>query len=188
MEKQKAPLFFSKPAEFRKWLEKNQEKETELLIGFYKIATGKPSMTWSESVDQALCYGWIDGVRKSIDEESYSIRFTPRKKGSIWSNVNIKKVEELTKKELMQPKGIEAFKLRTAEKSGIYSFENEAKDLGTAFEKQFKVNANAWEFFNKQAPSYRKTIIGWIVSAKQEATRLSRLQKTIEACEKGKRL
>jgi len=182
------PIFFPKPLDFRNWLAQNHQKETELLVGFYKINSGKPSLTWSESVDEALCYGWIDGVRKSIDEHSYMIRFTPRKPTSIWSNININKVAELTKKGLMQPAGIAAFKLRKEEKSGIYSFEIEPKELSAEFEKKFKENDVAWNFFITQAPSYKKVMIHWIMAAKQTATQISRLEKTIIASEKQKRI
>jgi Uncharacterized protein conserved in bacteria len=180
--------FFASPEAFRKWLEKHHETEKELLVGFYKVGTGKPSMTWSESVDQALCFGWIDGVRKSIDKGNYSIRFTPRKPTSIWSAINIKKVDELTKAGLMMPAGQKAFALRREDKSGIYSHEKEPAKLDPSYEKQLKANKTAWIFFEKQAPSYKKVIIHWIMSAKQEKTRLSRLEKTIRGSELGKRL
>jgi uncharacterized protein YdeI (YjbR/CyaY-like superfamily) len=183
-----APTFFSTQEEFREWLKKNHRKETELLVGFWKVGTKKPSMSWSQSVDQALCFGWIDGVRKSIDEESYSIRFTPRKPTSIWSAINIKKIEELTKAGLMTSEGIKAFELRKEEKSAIYSHEKEPATLDPEFEKQFKANKKAWEFFNNQAPSYKKVMLHWIMSAKQEKTRLSRLEKTIRESESGKRV
>lgn len=183
-----AATFFATPQEFRKWLEKHHTSEKELLVGFYKVGTKKPSMTWSESVDQALCFGWIDGVRKSIDEHSYSIRFTPRKPTSIWSAINIKKVEELTKAGLMTLEGQKAFDLRKEEKSAIYSHEKEPATLDPDYEKQFKANKKAWEFFNNQAPSYRKVMLHWIMSAKQEKTRLSRLEKTIRESELGKRI
>jgi uncharacterized protein YdeI (YjbR/CyaY-like superfamily) len=183
-----APTFFSTQEEFREWLKKNHRKETELLVGFWKVGTKKPSMSWSQSVDQALCFGWIDGVRKSIDEESYSIRFTPRKPTSIWSAINIKKIEELTKAGLMTSEGIKAFELRKEEKSAIYSHEKEPATLDPEFENQFKANKKAWEFFNNQAPSYKKVMLHWIMSAKQEKTRLSRLEKTIRESESGKRV
>src|SRR6187549_365301 len=122
--KQMTPTFFANQSDFRKWLQKNHTKETELLVGFYKVGSGKPSMTWSQSVDQALCFGWIDGVRKSIDKDSYQIRFTPRKQTSIWSAVNIKKIEELTKQGLMQPEGLASFEKKQEAKSKIYSHEN----------------------------------------------------------------
>jgi len=180
--------FFKDHTAFRKWLERNHKKEKELVVGFYKKASEKFNMTWSESVDQALCYGWIDGIRRSIDKDSYSIRFTPRRTTSVWSNINIKKVEELTKQGLMQPAGLEIYKQRKEEKSGIFSYESEAKQLEKDLEGKFKANDGAWEFFTRQAPSYRKMIIHWILSAKQEATRARRLEKVIAESEKQKRL
>jgi uncharacterized protein YdeI (YjbR/CyaY-like superfamily) len=180
--------FFETQEKFREWLEKNHQKETELLVGFWKVGTKKPSMSWSQSVDQALCFGWIDGVRKSIDEESYSIRFTPRKPTSIWSAINIKKIEELTKAGLMTLEGKKAFELRKEEKSAIYSHEKEPSALDPEFEKQFKANKKAWEFFSNQAPSYKKVMLHWIMTAKQEKTRISRLEKTIRESESGKRV
>lgn len=175
------PVFFAKHSDFRKWLTNNHKKEKELLVGFYKVDSGKPSINWSQSVDEALCFGWIDGVRKSIDEESYCIRFTPRKPKSNWSAINIKKVDELIKKGLMKQEGLAAFKLRTENRSEIYSHENETKKLNPAFENKFKTNKKAWEFFNSQAPSYQKVMIHWIMSAKQEKTQINRLEKTITA-------
>ena len=173
------PKFFSTQDDFRKWLEENHQKESELLVGFYKVGTKKSSMTWSESVDQALCFGWIDGIRKSIDKESYQIRFTPRKSTSIWSAVNIKKIEELTEKELMFPAGIEAFEKRKEHKSKIYSHENNPKEFSEEFLKLFKANKKAWQYFEKLAPSYKKTSIHWVINAKQEVTQLKRLQQLI---------
>ena len=182
------PKFFKEPSEFRSWLDKNHESETELLVGFYKVASGKKSITWPESVDQALCYGWIDGVRKSLGEDSYTIRFTPRKPTSIWSSVNIRKIEELTKAGLMTPKGHNAFSLRTEARSEIYSHEKGSVAFDAEIEKIFTSNAKAWDFFSAQPPSYRKVITHWISSAKQEKTRLSRLAKAIAASEEGMRL
>ncbi|WP_337967804.1 YdeI/OmpD-associated family protein [uncultured Flavobacterium sp.] len=182
------PTFFPTQEKFREWLEKHHQKETELLVGFYKVSTKKPTMSWSESVDQALCFGWIDGIRKSIDEESYTIRFTPRKKSSIWSVINIKKVETLTKAGLMKEAGIKAFELKSDERSKIYSHENEAYVLDPELEKQFKANETAWEYFNNQAPSYKKVIIHVIMSAKQEKTRIARLEKAIKFSAEGKRM
>jgi uncharacterized protein YdeI (YjbR/CyaY-like superfamily) len=181
-------IFFETQEEFRNWLEKNYKTEKELLVGFYKVGTKKPSITWSQSVDHALCFGWIDGVRRSIDDESYSIRFTPRKPTSIWSAINISKVGELTKAGLMKPEGLQAFELRKEEKSAIYSHEKELATLDPEFEKQFKANKKAWEFFNNQAPSYKKVMLHWIMSAKQEKTRVSRLEKTIRESEEQKRV
>jgi len=180
--------FFSTQDEFRKWLEKNHKTETELLVGFYKVSSLKPSMTWSQSVDQALCFGWIDGVRRSIDEESYSIRFTPRRKTSIWSDINIKKVEELTLKNLMTPEGLKAFSYRKEHKSGVYSHENELAEFDAQFEKMFVKNKLAHEFFETQAPSYKRVMKHWVMSAKQEKTRLSRLEKLIRESEEQRRI
>jgi uncharacterized protein YdeI (YjbR/CyaY-like superfamily) len=171
--------FFAKQSEFRKWLDKNHKKETELLVGFYKINSGKPSMTWSQSVDEALCFGWIDGVRRSIDKDSYQIRFTQRKPTSIWSAVNIKKIEELTKQGLMQPAGLVSFENRKENKSKIYSYENEEIKFSSEFEKLFKVNKIAWDYFQSLAASYRKPSTNWVMSAKQEATRIKRLNELI---------
>lgn len=182
------PKFFAEQDEFRNWLAKHHASETELLVGFYKVGSGKPSMTWPESVDQALCFGWIDGVRRRIDDESYSIRFTPRKPGSIWSAVNIRKVGELKEAGLMHPAGIAAFERRSEAKSKIYSYEKAASELSPEFETQFRKNKKAWEFFSTQAPSYRKVMIHHIMDAKQEKTRASRLAATIEASAKNLRL
>ena len=177
------PKFFSTQENFRKWLEENHLSSAEILVGFYKVGTKKPSMTWSESVDQALCFGWIDGLRKSIDGESFQIRFTPRKPNSIWSAINIKKIEELTKKELMFPAGIAAFEKRQEHQSKIYAFETEAMQLSEEFLKIFMSNQIAWEYFENLAPSYKKTSIHWIMSAKQEATQQKRLQQLISDSE-----
>jgi len=182
------PLFFAKQKEFRKWLKENHKKATEVLVGYYKVASGKPSITWSQSVDEALCFGWIDGVRRSIDSESYYNRFTPRRPNSNWSAINIKKVEMLIENGLMQSAGLEAFNKRKEEKSKVYSFENEAKKLPPPYEKQFKANKKAWEYYTSQAPSYQKMVAHWIISAKQEKTRLSRLEKAIAESEKQKRI
>ena len=163
-------------------------KETELIVGFYKVSSNKPSITWSESVDQAICFGWIDGVRKSIDDESYCIRFTPRKPTSIWSAINIKKVEELSKKGLIHPAGIEAFKKRKENKSRIYSYEKEAVVLQKDFEKKFKANKKAWQFFNNMASSYTRTAIHWVMSAKREETKHKRLEELIKDSEQGRKI
>lgn len=180
--------FFPTQTNFRRWLEENHERETELLVGFYKVGSGKPSMTWSQSVDEALCFGWIDGVRRSIDAESYSIRFTPRKSKSVWSAVNIKKVEELTEKGLMKTAGLAAFAKREESKSRIYAYENELKNFSADFEKQFKANKKAWNFFEKQANWYKKKATGWVMTAKQDATRKSRLEKLITESENERKV
>lgn len=142
-------------------------------------------MNWSESVDQALCFGWIDGIKHSIDKESYQIRFTPRRKTSIWSAVNIEKVEKLTKQGLMQEAGLEIFKHRKESKSKIYAFENEEVKLSVDLEEIFKENKIAWDFFQTLAPTYRKPSLNWVMSAKQETTRLKRLKEIIADCENG---
>jgi uncharacterized protein YdeI (YjbR/CyaY-like superfamily) len=182
------PTFFANQSEFRKWLEKNHQKEAELLVGFYKVDSGKPSMTWSQSVDQALCFGWIDGLRKSIDKESYCIRFSPRKKTSNWSAVNIKKVEELINAGQMTEAGLKAFSFRTESKSQVYSYENKSIQFDQNYDEQLKKNKLAFDFFNKQAPSYKKAVIRWIMSAKQEKTRQARLNKLISESENHRRI
>ena len=184
-DKQMAPTFFAKQSDFRKWLQKNHDKKTELLVGFYKVDSGKPSMTWSQSVDEALCFGWIDGVRKSIDKNSYQIRFTRRKSTSIWSAINIKKIEELTKQGLMEPAGLASFEKRTEGKSKIYSYEKEKVELTQNFKKLFKANKKAWNYFQSLAPSYRKVSAHWVMSAKQETTQIKRLNQLIADSEAG---
>jgi len=184
-----SPHFFKTETDFRQWLDAHYDKEAELLVGFYRTGSGKESITWPQSVNQALCYGWIDGVRKSRDAESYTIRFTPRRSTSIWSAVNIKKMEELQALGLMQPAGLEAFAKRKESKSKIYSHaQKEAAVLSADFEAAFKANASAWEFFMKQAPSYRNMVIHIIMTAKQEKTKLSRFEKLLNASAEGKRL
>lgn len=177
--------FFEKPSGFRKWLQKNHKKETELVVGYYKTGSGRPSMTWSESVDQALCFGWIDGVRQSIDKDSYQIRFTPRKPGSIWSAVNIKKMEVLKEQGLLQPAGIAAFEKRKEERSKVYSHEKEETQFAKPYLALFKANKKAWKYFESLAPSYQKLSKHWVMSAKQEATQRKRLQQVITESELG---
>lgn len=174
-----APTFFEKQADFRKWLEKNHQKETELVVGFYKVDSGKSSITWSQSVDEALCFGWIDGVRTSIDKNSYQIRFTQRKPTSIWSAINIKKIEELIQQGLMQPAGLASFEKRTENRSRIYTHEVGPVNFSPGFEKQFQANKTAWDYFQSLAPSYQKLSTNWVMSAKQEATQIKRLNQLI---------
>lgn len=181
-------VYFKNPVEFRKWLKSNHKKETELIVGFYKKDSGKFNMTWSEAVDEALCFGWIDSTRRTVDDISYCNRFTPRKKTSNWSAINIAKVEALIKAGKMMPAGIEAFKQRKEEKSGVYSFESDTKVLSPALEKVLKKHNAARDFFLKQAPSYRRIIVHWVMSAKREATREARLEKMIKHSEAGKRV
>jgi len=185
---QMKPTFFATPADFRQWLKKNHASATELWVGFHKKGTGKPSITRPESVDQALCFGWIDGLRKSFTAESYMIRFTPRKATSIWSAVNTKRARELTRLGLMQPAGTKAFGRRNAEKSIRYSFEQAHVKLNPVYEKQFRTNQRAWEFFQSQPPGYRKVSTWWVLSAKQEVTRQRRLAALISDSEAGRRI
>jgi uncharacterized protein YdeI (YjbR/CyaY-like superfamily) len=174
--------------DFRRWLEKNHATMQELWVGYYKKSSREPSITWPESVDEALCFGWIDGIRKSVDDLRYTIRFTPRRRGSIWSAVNIKRARELSDKGLMKPPGMAAFDARKENRSGIYSYEQRSANLDAPYEKRLRQNKAAWDFFYAQAPSYRKAIGWWIVSAKQEVTRLKRLEKLITESGRGERL
>ena len=182
------PEFFQTPADFRTWLENNHATATELWVGFYKKDSEKPSITWPESVDQALCFGWIDGIRKRVDEISYQIRFTPRRRGSIWSATNIKRAKELVRQRQMRPSGLKAFAARIENRSGIYSYEQRTTELEEPYVTLLKRNTGAWNFFQTQPPSYRKIICWWIVSAKKQETRMARLAKLISESAKGKRL
>ena len=182
------PKFFPTQTDFRRWLEENHETATAIIVGYYNVKSGKGGMNWSESVDQALCFGWIDGVRRKIDEESYCNRFTPRRANSNWSAVNIAKVADLTEKGLMKPAGIAAFAKRAESRSGIYAYENELKQFSDEFEKQFRANEKSWEFFEKQANWYKKQMVNWVMTAKQEVTREKRLSKLIAESESGTKL
>ena len=182
----KQVLFFSTAEEFRAWLDRNHASEAELFVGFYKKASRKPSITWPESVDAALCYGWIDGVRNTIDEARYQIRFTPRKPTSTWSAVNVKRIADLKKLGLMRPAGIRAFEARRGDKTGIYAYEQRKNaKLPAAFEKKFRANKKAWAFFQSQPPWYQRTASYRVISAKQEATREKRLAQLIHDSEAG---
>jgi uncharacterized protein YdeI (YjbR/CyaY-like superfamily) len=182
------PKFFRTPADFGTWLEKNHATAAELWVGFYKKDSGKPSITWPESVDEALCFGWIDGIRKRVNEISYQIRFTPRRRGSIWSAINIKRVKELVEQKRMRPAGLKAFAARSENKSGVYSYEQRPNELEQPYAAYLKQNNAAWDFFQTQPSSYRKMIGWWIISAKKEETRMARLAKLISESAKGKRL
>ena len=182
------PTFFPTPADLRKWFRKNHATATELWIGFYKVGRGKPSVTWPESVDEALCCGWIDGIRKTIDEDSYKIRFTPRRPRSVWSAVNIKRVKVLSDEKRMLPAGRKAFEARRENRSGIYSYEQRPQDLPQPYLGEMKRNKAAWAFFAAQPPSYRKVMTWFILSAKREETRLQRLKKLIDVSATGKRM
>jgi len=181
-------VFFPTQKDLRKWFEKNHKNEKELFAGYYKVSSGKPSIAWSESVDVALCFGWIDGIRRSVDDESYCIRFTPRNPKSNWSAVNIKKVEELTKLGLMKPEGLKAFGFRKEEKSKIYAYENPKGEFDKSFEKLFRSNKKAWAFYQTKTPTYRKVTTRWVMSAKQESTRLKRLNELITDCAAGRNI
>lgn len=181
------PIFFTKPSEFHIWLEKNHDKASEIWVGFHKKSSGKPSITMSESVDEALCFGWIDSVRRSVNETSYANRFTKRKARSTWSAINIRRAKELIRLGRMQPAGLKAFEQRSDERSAIYSYEQrQSAKLGSAFEKQFRTNNKAWKFFRAQAPWYQRVAAFWVVSAKKDDTRLKRLAKLMEDSENGR--
>ncbi len=183
------PLFFATPADFRAWFKKHAATSPELIVGFHKKGTGTPSITWPESVDEALCVGWIDGVRKRIDDDTYQIRFTPRKSTSNWSAINIARVADLTSQGRMQPAGLAAFARRSEAKSGIYAYEQRHSAVHSPdFEARFRKQKKAWAFFEAQPPGYRKQMIWRIVSAKQEATREKRLLGLIEASKEERRL
>jgi uncharacterized protein YdeI (YjbR/CyaY-like superfamily) len=183
------PRFFATPADFREWLAEHHTDASELWVGFHKKATGKPSITWPESVDEALCVGWIDGVRKRLDDESYMIRFSPRRASSIWSAVNVKRIAELIRQGRVLPAGLKAFEQRSEKKTGLYSYEqrHQAK-LDEALDQLFRANQAAWAFFEAQTPGYRKIMIFWVVSAKKEETRRKRLARLIDACARGEQI
>ncbi|UXX79160.1 YdeI/OmpD-associated family protein [Reichenbachiella carrageenanivorans] len=174
-------IFFSTASEFGKWLDSNHQKLTEQWIGFYKVKSGIPSMTWPESVDQALCYGWIDGLRKSIDESSYKIRFTPRKLRSHWSVVNLEKMKALMAENLVAPAGLAIYEQRDKSNTNQASFERKDVSLSPGYEEVLKKNEEAWNFFEGLSPSVKKASVWWVISAKQEATRQRRLKVLIES-------
>jgi len=180
--------FFATPAEFRRWLERNHAKAKELWVGFYKKGTGKPSITWPEAVAEALCYGWIDGVRRSIDDDSYRIRFTPRKPNSTWSAVNIRTAQELIAAGRMRPAGLAAFQNRREDLQRRYSFEQGKVAFEPWMEAEFRKRKKAWAFFESQPPSYRKTATWWVISAKREETRRKRLQTLIDDSAASRRI
>ena len=183
------PIFFGSPEEFRAWLEEHHATATELLVGFHKKSTGRPTMTWTESVREALCFGWIDGIRRSLGDESYTIRFTPRKLRSNWSSLNVRHVEELIREGRMTPAGLAAYEARTPGRTGVYAFEQRhAARLEPDQEERFRADPKAWEFFQAQPASYRQTAIYWVVSAKREETRARRLATLISDSAAGRRL
>jgi uncharacterized protein YdeI (YjbR/CyaY-like superfamily) len=180
--------FFPTQSDLRKWFTRNHKQSDEIWVGYYKKDTGKKSITWQESVDEALCFGWIDGIRKSINEESYKIRFTPRRKGSNWSAVNIKRIKELIKFGLVKPAGLEVFKNRDAKKDEQYSFEQQKVELPKTFEKKIKANSKAWEYFIKLPPYAKRLSTWWVISAKREETKLKRLDILIQCSEEGRKI
>ncbi|MGC2109477.1 MAG: YdeI/OmpD-associated family protein [Candidatus Korobacteraceae bacterium] len=182
------PTFFPSPSEFRKWLEKNHAEARELLLGFHRKDSGKPSITYPEALDQALCFGWIDGIRRRFDPSSYTIRFTPRKPGSIWSAVNTKRAGELMKQERMHAWGQKVFDERDQKKSELYSYERQNCKFEGALEKKFRANKKAWQFYQAQAPWYRRTCCWWVISARQEETRLRHLAQLIQDSAQGRRI
>lgn len=186
----RTPIFFATAAEFRDWLDQHAATATEVVVGFHKRVTGTPSIDWPESVDEALCHGWIDGVRTRIDDKTYKIRFTPRKAVSTWSAVNIGRAEALILEGRMRPAGLAAFERRQEEKSRVYSFEQpkELVELSPAHEVVFLRHPQAWAFFQDQPDGYRRTVIWHILSAKKPETQLARLEKLIEASGRGERI
>jgi uncharacterized protein YdeI (YjbR/CyaY-like superfamily) len=181
------PVFFATEADFRRWLEANHATAPELLVGFWKKGSGKASIDWPQARDQALCFGWIDGVRRSLGEDSYTIRFTPRRKGSIWSKVNVERYQALTAAGQMTPAGEQAYE-ENKHKSGLYSYENEQKELTAEETALFRKNKVAWGYWEEQPPSYRKTVLHWVTSAKKPETRARRLAQLIEDSGSGRRI
>jgi uncharacterized protein YdeI (YjbR/CyaY-like superfamily) len=181
-------IFFDSQQEFRRWLQKNYAKATECWVGFYKVAARKKGITYKEALDEALCFGWIDAVKKGIDAERWTNRFTPRKKSSIWSQVNIRRYCELKELGLVHPHGEKVFDTRDLRKQNLYSFEQEKVEFSPAFEKKFKANKKAWKHFQSMPPSYRRAATWLVISAKQEKTRESRLATLMAASEKGEKI
>lgn len=180
--------YFAAPDDFRAWLAQHHADVVELWVGYYKKETGEPSVTWPETVEEALCFGWVDGIRKNVDERRFSIRFTPRKPGSVWSAININKAKELIKQRRMQPSGLAAFEARKENRSGIYSYEQRQAVLDGAYGKKLKAHKAAWVYFQAQPASYRKAVCWWVMTAKKEETRLKRLGQLIELSTKGERI
>lgn len=183
------PRFFATPQDFRAWLATHAASADALLVGFHKVGSGQPGMTWPESVDEALCVGWIDGVRRRIDDQRYSIRFTPRRANSTWSAVNIARYAVLLREGRVTPAGVAAYARRTASESRVYSYEQPATAaLSAAEQRAFQRHAPAWRYFEAAPPGYRRTVLHWVCSAKRERTRAERLARLIEACAAGERL
>ena len=187
--KANSPIFFAGSDDFRGWLEKHHQTITEQWVGFHRKSSGRVSITWPEAVDEALCFGWIDGLRKTIDTGSYKIRFTPRRPSSIWSAINIARMTELILEGRVRLAGMTAFQKRTPAKSHVYSYENrKTAILSSAATKLFRTESAAWKFFQQQSKSYRQTAIWWVVSAKRPQTQKNRLQRLIASSKAGRRL
>ena len=185
---QPAPRFFASRARFRAWLATNHARKPELWVGFWKAHTGRKSLTYDEAVDESLCFGWIDGLVKGVDGAAYMQRFTPRRPRSIWSAINIRKVEKLRQAGLMAPAGLAAFEERDPKRAGLYSNENRQVQLSKEFVKRFKARRNAWAFFEKQPPGYRRVAAFWVMSAKRAETRDRRLGRLIVDSDRGVRV
>ena len=182
------PIFFIRAAEFRQWLTRHYDHEKEVLVGIYRKGAGRDGMSYAEAVDEALCFGWIDGVTHKVDEISYAIRFTPRKARSNWSLINVRNVSRLMKAGQLHPAGVKAFEAREEKRTGVYSFEQAAKELPPSYEQEFRSNVAAWKFFQAQAPYYRRLLTHKVVSPKQEVTRRRWLNRLIEASAAGRRV
>jgi uncharacterized protein YdeI (YjbR/CyaY-like superfamily) len=183
------PVYFASPEAFRDWLERHGATADELLVGFHKVGSGVPSMTWPQAVDEALCQGWIDGVRRRVDEQRYQIRFTPRRPGSIWSAVNVARVEALTREGRMRPAGLAAFARRTEARTAVYTHEQSGEPaLTPAMKKRLKADKAAWAWFEAQPPGWKRKMLRWALSAKQDATRERRLDQVMQAAAAGQRL
>jgi uncharacterized protein YdeI (YjbR/CyaY-like superfamily) len=182
------PRFFTSQAAFRKWLDANHERATELRVGLWKVDSERGGLTYKQALDEALCAGWIDAVRRRIDDKSYSIRFTPRKAKSYWSEVNVRRMEQLIADGVVKPEGLRAFEARDPEKTKQYSYEERTRPLAPEYEQQFRANRKAWTYFESEAPWYRRTASWWVMSAKREETRARRLAELIERSAKARRL
>jgi uncharacterized protein YdeI (YjbR/CyaY-like superfamily) len=188
MEGRTKPIFFRSGAELRRWLERHHSTERELLVGFYKKGAPRAGITYREALDEALCFGWIDGVRRSVDDDSYMNRFTPRTARSTWSVVNIGRMRELIADGQVAPAGLAAFERRDEERSRQYSYEARTRPLDPEYERELRANARAWAFFSAQPPSYRRLTSWWVMSAKQEATRRRRLATLVDCSAAGARI
>jgi len=183
----RGPTFFPTEADFRRWLEANHETAPQLLVGFWKKSSGKPSIDWPQARDQALCFGWIDGIRKSLGDDAYTIRFTPRRKGSIWSKVNVERFEALKAARLMTAAGEAAYE-RDKHRSGVYSYEKPLAELSPDEEALFRKDKAAWADWEKRPAGYRRSALGWVTGAKRPETRAKRLAELIDVSAEGRRL